>query len=131
MWSADNGDQPSLPPPPSSPRSNKKKSRAGVNTGGVVNLFGNGFSGPAILFLIFLAGLRGEGMGREGMGWDEMGCSPRCSGPEGEGQERCPGSGAGQPGLSPSGSRWRGSAEGGRGGRLGWDVIDGREELSQ
>lgn len=57
MWSADNGDQPSpaaallLPPPPhSSPRPNKKKNRAGVNTGGVVNLFRNGFSGPGILF---------------------------------------------------------------------------------
>lgn len=65
------------PPPPSSPRSNKKKKRAGVNTGGVVNLFGNGFSGPAMLFLMFF-GEDGDGMGMgmglmgwgRGWGWD-------------------------------------------------------------
>lgn len=109
MWSADNGDQPSPPPPPSSPRPNKKKNRAGVNTGGVVNLFGNGFSGPAILFLIFFGGPE---RGREGMG-----CSPRCSGPEGGEQERCPGRAAGQPGLSPAG--------GAPGGHEGWALAVG------
>lgn len=97
------------PPPPSSPRSNKKKSRAGVNTGGVVNLFGNGFSGPAILFLIFLAGLRGEGKGWDGMFTSLLGAGGRRAG-------AMPGELRGAAAAQPLGEPLEGLC----GGREGW-----------
>lgn len=95
MWSADNGDQPSptasllLPPPThSSLRSNKKKNRAGVNTGGVVNLFGNGFSGPGAYmhYRCIFFWLERERKGCASFWGQEPGqarCQPPCTGEDG------------------------------------------------
>jgi len=126
MWSADNGDQPSpaasplLPPPPhSSPQSNKKKNRAGVNTGGVVHLFGNGSSGPGIGSIGVFFWLRE--VGRD--------VPPAL----GEGASGRLGARGGVAGARSPRRSWCGGAGQRPGGEfsLGWDVIDSREELSQ